>query len=347
MNFHQMRKIFCFFGFEPFSEKFNSFYWILFFQSVIVLSLDYYMYVKTVIELEGRESIGTEVVQYYSLLLIHVTIIVESIIGRNCFVRVNRLLPMKCVITRGFVRKMTRKFLIRLIIFTIIYITTEFSFYFSNPSNEGLKKMIIANLYLYFFKHMREFHFIYYINVSHSCLEGVEGVFDELLKLPLNIKNYKKSTRKFRETFVTYSNLRIFIKKSVNIFQWSITMIITQNLLQLIVEFYWIAFGYMNTSSNSDYDKHVLQLTFWPLLICLIPKISLPLYMWESCEKIYQIENRIFHKLQQWDVKKVENEGFLQIIAYNPIQMRIFGMFELRNRMLMHVRFLSDFYLKS
>lgn len=311
MDLGQIKIIFCFFGLESLTGLPSLIYFFLFLQMSIVVVISVVTWIiggNPSYATHHKASVGVKNVEYYSVCLMCGTILVEALMRHKRFHKVNRFISdieRASVHLSAILQEFRKDFLTKLTIFMITLVTTECSYYLSNPSNEKLKEMILLNFYMFFFKHIREFHFIFYINVAVTYLKIIQAELSILADdshvsyLMKNKKFRRNFNRNLRLEFETYLKLRIIINNCVKLVHWSITVIILQNVLQLTVEFYWIAFGYMNNTFNEDTFMH---LKIWPLIPCLLPKIFLPLYMWESCETIYLLESDIFHKLQKFNV---------------------------------------------
>lgn len=305
----RLRIFFCFFGLESVPCLPPLTYVFLFLQTLALVCLSVFNWLLLVTQKQSsikthKTSFGVEAVQNFSIHILCGTILMEAFMRHKRFRELHSLIADIELNSSDLFRSFQKDFLQKLTIFTITLVTTECSYYLSNPSYEKLQVMILLNFYLFFFKHMREFHFIFYINTAVTCLKMIEAELRTLSEdshipfLMINKKFRRRFYQKLWLVFDTYYKVRVVFNTLVKLVRGSITIIILQNLLQLTVEFYWIAFGFMNNTSNDD---KFLYFQIWPLIPCLLPKIFLPLYMWESCEAIYQLESRIFHHLQTFN----------------------------------------------
>lgn len=321
------RSIFHIFGLGSLnaSKKIRlTFYTFYLTQCIIILSLLNTIWI-------GRTSIfsnfddwthSSDNLQYFSIIIMDGAVLIESLRGQKRLLQVNALISdIELTMTKAqmdigkvyeaFQRDALKKFVVFMLIFTL----TESSYYFSNFNNSALTKLILLNFYLFLFKHMREFQFIFYIDLVNCHLKMIQTEVRSLMPSPCKTSHtlFVSTTEEFRKhfhlSFETYLKARKLLLKTIKSFHWSTMVIIFQNVIQLLMEIYWISFGIVNAPSK---DK-LKNFEMWPLIPCLLPKILLPWYMWKTCERCYKLENEIFHVLHSINLRTHDERTVLMV----------------------------------
>lgn len=243
-------------------------------------------------------------IQYFSILIVDLTVLLESIFMQkwiqNLILMINKSWMEKNFgASRILFRKFELKFSKVFVIFMVTLATTETSYLLCNIGNTALSKLIVYNFYLFFFKHLREFQFIFHICLVKVFLEIIEIEVKNLVEsnqtvILYEFRNYKRiSKNHLKRSYKLYFFVTKYLTKTMKIFRWSMVMIILQNNVQLLTEFYWIAFGLINISAKEKLDDYEV----WPLIPCLLPKVCLPLYLWDLLNDISVLEYKIFNRL--------------------------------------------------
>lgn len=299
-----------------------TFFGFCFFQCTLILSLLNIIWA-------GRTSIFSSFddwthfsdnLQYFSVILMDGTVLIEGFIGQITLAKVNAMILDVELCMRRFhmdtgdtLEANQKELLKKFFIFLMTLTMTESSYYFSNFDNSSLTKLILLNFYLFLFKHIREFQFIFYVNLISCYLNIIKFEVQSLVQssqvLFITARTQEELQKRIHLCYKIYFNVQKLLSKTIRVFHWSIMVIIFQNVIQLLVEFYWISFGIVNAPSKIQLNNYEV----WPLLPCLIPKIALPLFMWKSCERCYKHENQIFHVLASINVGSVDKKSILMV----------------------------------